>query len=258
MNVLVVVAPGRGRIWARSVGRWAVIGAVAWAITSLSLGVWIPPHGDDWLIDLVAGALLGLVAGPLSGLSAGLALTTLRKQIAGSTQAVRCTAAAGTAAPAVLLACLVSIGGMTQQWAMLWAVLLVLVTAGLGYLTGPRVFYGKLSCASWPVALAEVSVAVDLGDAGRALRAADDVDTASLSAERQGRMLIDVARAHAQRRQVSQAVAALRQAEDLTPEQVRGHNLARQIVSDLLTMQDPPTDDLRALAARLGATRTRD
>ena len=26
---------------------------------------------------------------------------------------------------------------------MLWAVLLALVTAGLGYLTGPRVFYGR-------------------------------------------------------------------------------------------------------------------
>jgi acetyl-CoA acetyltransferase len=66
-------------------------------------------------------------------------------------------------------------------------------------------------------------------------------------------MLIDVARAHAQRRQASEAVAALRQAEDITPEQVLTHDLVRQLVSDLLTMQDPPSSELRGLAARLPA-----
>jgi tetratricopeptide (TPR) repeat protein len=108
------------------------------------------------------------------------------------------------------------------------------------------------------VALIEISVAVDLGDAGRALRAASAIDFSALSAERQARTLIDVARAHAQRRQVADAIAALRRAEDITPEQVRGHYVARQIVSDLLTMQDPPGDDLRALSVRLGAAKIRD
>ena len=102
------------------------------------------------------------------------------------------------------------------------------------------------------VGLYEIAVAVELGDAGRALRTAATVDTAGLSAERRARMLIDVARAHAQRRQVSEAVAALRQAEDITPEQVRGHELVRQLVSDLLTMQDPPSSELRDLAAAAG------
>lgn len=101
------------------------------------------------------------------------------------------------------------------------------------------------------VRLYEIAVAVELGDAGRALRAAATVDTSGLSAERQARMLIDVARAHAQRRQIGEAVAALVQAEDITPEQVRGHDLARQLVSDLLTMQDPPNRELRELAQRL-------
>ena len=78
-----------------------------------------------------------------------------------------------------------------------------------------------------------------------------------LSAERRARMLIDVARAHAQRRQVSEAVTALRQAEDITPEQVRGHELVRQLVSDLLTMQDPPSAELRELAGRVGAFSSR-
>jgi transcriptional regulator with XRE-family HTH domain len=108
------------------------------------------------------------------------------------------------------------------------------------------------------VALFEIAIAVELGDAGRALRTAAALDTSALSAERRARMLIDVARAHAQRRQVAEAVSALVQAEDITPEQVRGHYLARQIVSDLLSMQDPPSAELRALAVRLGAARIRD
>jgi tetratricopeptide (TPR) repeat protein len=102
------------------------------------------------------------------------------------------------------------------------------------------------------VALHEIAVAVELGDAGRALRVAAAVDTSALSAERQARMLIDVARAHAQRRQVTDAVTALRQAEQITPEQVREHDLAHQLVTDLLTTQDPPSSELRDLAGRLG------
>jgi len=102
------------------------------------------------------------------------------------------------------------------------------------------------------VGLYEIAVAVELGDAGRALRTAATVDTTSLSAERRARMLIDVARAHAQRRQIHEAVAALREAEDITPEQVRVHERVRQVVSDLITMQDPPSSDLRDLARRVG------
>jgi tetratricopeptide (TPR) repeat protein len=101
------------------------------------------------------------------------------------------------------------------------------------------------------VGLYEVAVAVELGDAGRALRAAATVDTTDLSPERRAQILIDVARAHAQRRQVNEAVAALREAEVITPEQVRGHDLVRQLVSDLLTMQDPLSGELRDLAGRL-------
>jgi transcriptional regulator with XRE-family HTH domain len=106
------------------------------------------------------------------------------------------------------------------------------------------------------VRLHEIAVAVELGDAGRALHAAAAVDTSGLSAERQARMLIDVARAHAQRRQVREAVAALVQAEAITPEQVRGHKLVRQLVSDLLTMQDPPTSELHDLDERLTTRET--
>jgi transcriptional regulator with XRE-family HTH domain len=103
------------------------------------------------------------------------------------------------------------------------------------------------------VRLYEIAIAVELGDAGRALRAATNVDTTGLSPERQARMLIDVARAHAQRRQVQEAVSALVQAEAITPEQVRGHALVHKLVSDLLTMQDPPATELHDLAKRLTA-----
>jgi transcriptional regulator with XRE-family HTH domain len=103
------------------------------------------------------------------------------------------------------------------------------------------------------VRLYEISVAVDLGDAGRALRAAANVDMTGLSAERQGRTLLDVARAHTQRRQTSEAVTTLIQAEDIAPELVRGHDLTRQLVSDLLTMQNSPSDELRSLAEHLTA-----
>jgi transcriptional regulator with XRE-family HTH domain len=98
------------------------------------------------------------------------------------------------------------------------------------------------------VRLYEIAVAVELGDAGRALRAAAAVDASGLSAERRARMLIDVARAHSQRRQVGEAVAALLQAEAIAPEQVRSHSLVRQLVSDMLTMQDPPGAELRDLS----------
>jgi transcriptional regulator with XRE-family HTH domain len=103
------------------------------------------------------------------------------------------------------------------------------------------------------VRLYEIAVAVELGDAGRALRAAAAVDTSGLSAERRARMLIDVARAHAQRRQTSEAVSALLQAEAITPEQVRSHGLVRQLISDLLSTQEPPPPELRDLAQRLTA-----
>jgi hypothetical protein len=103
------------------------------------------------------------------------------------------------------------------------------------------------------VALHEVAVAVELGDAGHALRIGAAVDTSPLSSERRARLHIDMARAYGQRRQVDAAVAALLEAESITPEQIRNHRIARQLVSDLLTMQDPPSSDLRELADRVGA-----
>jgi transcriptional regulator with XRE-family HTH domain len=102
------------------------------------------------------------------------------------------------------------------------------------------------------VALYEISVSVELGDAGHALRTAATVDTSTLSPGRHARMLIDVARAHALRQQVDEATAALLLAEDLGPCQARDHDRACQVVRELLAIRTPPCA-LIALAERMGA-----
>jgi transcriptional regulator with XRE-family HTH domain len=83
------------------------------------------------------------------------------------------------------------------------------------------------------VTLHEVAVAVELGDAGTALRVFAGVDATRLSPERHGRVLIDVARAHLQRRHPEGAIAALVEAERVTPEQVRSHWVVRGLLQDL-------------------------
>jgi len=103
------------------------------------------------------------------------------------------------------------------------------------------------------VAIHAVAVAVELGDAGQAMELADGVDTSGLSAERQARYLIDLASAHAMRRQIGEALNCLQEAERLTPEQVRTHRVARAVARDLLQLSGPrPRPELRELAERFG------
>jgi hypothetical protein len=103
------------------------------------------------------------------------------------------------------------------------------------------------------VALHAVGIAVELGDAGEALRRAATVDRSGLSIERRARFLLDVARAYAQRRKVVDTVRALEEAEALTPEQVRSHPMVREMVRDLLRGERRSVNpDLRALAQRVG------
>jgi hypothetical protein len=104
------------------------------------------------------------------------------------------------------------------------------------------------------VLLYEVNIAIELGDAGHALRVAAKADTARLSPERQARLLIDVARAHAQRRQLSLVVSTLRQAEQIAPEQVHAHPLVRELVEDALRSDQGDSSELRELAKDLDLT----
>jgi hypothetical protein len=103
------------------------------------------------------------------------------------------------------------------------------------------------------VALHAVSVSVELGDAGEALRRAATIDASGLSTERRASLLIDVARAYGQRRRTAEAVRTLQEAEALTPEQVRNHSLVREMVRDLLRGERRSVNpELRALARRIG------
>ncbi|MGH9066225.1 MAG: helix-turn-helix domain-containing protein [Acidimicrobiales bacterium] len=83
------------------------------------------------------------------------------------------------------------------------------------------------------VALHRVAVAVELGNAGQALELAAAVDPSGLSPERQARFLVDVARAHVQRRGLRQAVAALEQAEAVAPGEIKELPRVRDLVADL-------------------------
>jgi hypothetical protein len=103
------------------------------------------------------------------------------------------------------------------------------------------------------VGLHAVAIAVELGDAGEALRRAVSIEAFTLSPERRARFLIDVARAHGQRRQWDQALGALLEAESITPEQVRSHVLGRELVRDLLRRERRQVrPELQGLARRVG------
>lgn len=104
------------------------------------------------------------------------------------------------------------------------------------------------------VAIHAVGIAVELGDAGAALDLAADVKKSALSPERRARFLIDVARAQVMRRHTGEALASLRQAEDLTPEQVRSLKPAREVATELIQLAgNRARPELRELAARFGA-----
>jgi transcriptional regulator with XRE-family HTH domain len=105
------------------------------------------------------------------------------------------------------------------------------------------------------VALYEIAVSADLGDAGHALRVAAAVDATALSPARRARMLIDVARAFALREQAGDATAALLQAESAGGGHIRDSDRAGQVIDMLLALTDPPPTALAELAARLAARR---
>ena len=101
------------------------------------------------------------------------------------------------------------------------------------------------------VALHRVAVAVELGNAAEALDLAAGVDASVLSPERQARFLVDVARAHAQRRAVPAAVAALLEAERIAPAEVTESRRVRQLLGDLEHIAGGrPAPGLRALRRR--------
>ncbi|MBA2473806.1 MAG: helix-turn-helix transcriptional regulator [Pseudonocardiales bacterium] len=101
------------------------------------------------------------------------------------------------------------------------------------------------------VVLHEVAIAVELGDAGRALRAAERANAAGLSPERRGRLLIDVARAQGQMRRPDAIISALTEGWAISPEQYASHPRVRELVADLLRTDHRNRPDVKALAERI-------
>jgi transcriptional regulator with XRE-family HTH domain len=99
----------------------------------------------------------------------------------------------------------------------------------------------------------QVSVAVDLGDAGRALAVAPKVDQDQLSVSRYTRHLLDVATAHNYRRDTPSMVGRLLEVERLAPEQLNHFAAVREMLLAALRRERGPRDaNLHRLADTLG------
>ncbi|MFI6530752.1 helix-turn-helix domain-containing protein [Streptomyces uncialis] len=104
------------------------------------------------------------------------------------------------------------------------------------------------------VEIQAVSTAVDLGDAGEALDIGLAIDATDLSPERQGRLLMDLGRAHAQRRHGGEALACLLRAEAIAPEIIQTHQASRAAIRELVLVAGPNASrDLLDLAERADA-----
>ncbi|MFD6185666.1 helix-turn-helix domain-containing protein [Streptomyces goshikiensis] len=104
------------------------------------------------------------------------------------------------------------------------------------------------------VEIQAVSTAVDLGDAGEALDIGLTIDAGELSPERQGRLLMDLGRAHAQRRHGGEALDCLLRAETIAPEIIQTHQAARAAIRELVLVAGPNASrELLALAERADA-----
>jgi len=104
------------------------------------------------------------------------------------------------------------------------------------------------------VEIQAVSSAVELGDAGEAIDLGEGLDSTSLSVERQARLLMDLGRAYAQRRQPGEALEYLLRAEQLAPEMITTHVAARDTIKELMLVAGrAASPELRGLAERADA-----
>jgi transcriptional regulator with XRE-family HTH domain len=104
------------------------------------------------------------------------------------------------------------------------------------------------------VEIQAVSIAVELGDAGEAIDTGQSIDASALSVERQARLLMDMGRAYAQRRQSGEALDCLLQAEELAPEIIHTHVASRGTIRELMLVAGrSASPELKALAERADA-----
>lgn len=99
------------------------------------------------------------------------------------------------------------------------------------------------------VAIHRVAIAVELGDAGAALRHGSRLNASTLGRERRARLHIDLARAFHHSGKRDRALNALRTAEKLAPDYVRPHPIVHELVGAQLRRMRP---ELRAFARRIG------
>jgi hypothetical protein len=104
------------------------------------------------------------------------------------------------------------------------------------------------------VAVHRVSLALTLGNAGRAVEAARGVDVAGLEvAERRAVFWLDVARALAACGRTEQAGIALLTAEEQAPEEIHSRTVARNLTGELVRRDEyGRLPELRSLAVRSG------
>jgi transcriptional regulator with XRE-family HTH domain len=109
------------------------------------------------------------------------------------------------------------------------------------------------------VALHEVSIAVELGDAGEVVRKGEALDPARFPPGLLGRrsqVLIDLARGYTQQRKDAAAVNMLLEAERIAPEAVKYQVIVKEMLRELLRREHrASTPQLRPLAARVGIIR---
>lgn len=102
------------------------------------------------------------------------------------------------------------------------------------------------------VAIHQVAVAVELGDASEAMRHVPKVKLDRMPrqlTERRARFLIDVSRSYMQLGDDTAALDALLQAEAIVPDELRHHRLTHQVLRELLP-RERRSSGLRALATR--------
>ncbi|MCX0247954.1 helix-turn-helix domain-containing protein [Streptomyces drozdowiczii] len=125
---------------------------------------------------------------------------------------------------------------------------------GIAARLGENRNYFNLEFGPVNVEIQAVSTAVDLGDAGEALDIGLSIDPEGLSPERQGRLLMNLGRAHAQRRHGGEALDCLLRAEVVAPEIIQTHQAARATIRDLVFIAGPNASrELLDLAERADA-----
>jgi transcriptional regulator with XRE-family HTH domain len=109
------------------------------------------------------------------------------------------------------------------------------------------------------VAMHQVSVAAELGDAATAIHYAEQIDTSNLPAgltSRRAQVHLDAAWAYAQHMDDAAVVINLMEAERVAPQMLRYNIVAREILRELLKREPrSSTPGLRALATRAGVLR---